>query len=53
MTAIGGADTDTDSIIITALPPPPEDSVDLIIRAKRISAVEVNRALLETEGEQI
>jgi len=54
LTAIGGTSIDSDSITINALPPLPEQSANLIIRAMSITATaQQDPQIGTTDGDQI
>ena len=56
LTAIGGSSIDTDGLEITANPPPPEQSANLVIRAMSITAdVQEDAQIGEdyTKGDQV
>jgi hypothetical protein len=53
LTVFGGTQENTAQIVIQALPPTPEESENLIIRALSITASQVDRNIIETDGDQV
>jgi len=43
----------SDSVSVRVLPPVPEDSGNLIIRATKISATQGSNGIFHTEGDQV
>jgi hypothetical protein len=55
LTIIGGQESDQDMVTITALPPDPEDSARLIMRAVKVSAMrpEEPAPTITADGDQV